>query len=642
MPLRSRVAATTTAALLAAGLAACSSTPDAGPAAEALARGLASGQLDDVPLAGTTAARAEQQLADATDGMGGRRPSVTVTSVDSGENDTARARLAVSWTLAKDAEPWTYETRARLQLRDDAWRVRWDLAALQPQLVPGADLVLTREQPPRAQVLGRGGQVLVTQRPVERIGIDKARVPATQAQRSARRLATVVDVDRAELAAQVRAAGDKAFVEAIVLRRAEAEQIAAVVDSIPGARRLAAELPLAPTATFARPLLGTVGEATKEVVDASGGRVSGGDVTGLSGLQQRYDARLAGTAGFTVELVGPAPAGDGERPTTELYAIAPTPGTPLRLTLDARTQSLADDVLGNVAPASALVAIQPSSGDLLAVASGAGGAGQSTASVGRFAPGSTFKVVTALALLRRGLTPGSQVQCPPQLVVDGKRFANYGDYPAAALGRIDLRTAVAQSCNTAFIGERQRVSQAGLASAAAALGLGVDLDLGFPAFLGSVPRTAGATEHAASMIGQGRVEASPLAMATVAASIAKGETVRPRLLSDAPSPTPSAGGPAAQPVTSAEASALRGLMRAVVTQGSGRLLADVPGPPVAAKTGTAEYGSAQPPNTHAWMVAIQGDLAVAVFVADGESGSRTAGPLLEQFLRRHGTSAGRP
>ena len=73
-------------------------------------------------------------------------------------------------------------------------------------------------------------------------------------------------------------------------------------------------------------------------------------------------------------------------------------------------------------------------------------------------------------------------------------------------------------------------------------------------------------------------------------------------------------------------------MRAVVTDGSGRVLADLPGAPVLAKTGTAEYGQKAPLRTHAWMVAIHGNLAVAVFVEDGQSGSGTAGPILRQFL----------
>jgi cell division protein FtsI/penicillin-binding protein 2 len=74
-------------------------------------------------------------------------------------------------------------------------------------------------------------------------------------------------------------------------------------------------------------------------------------------------------------------------------------------------------------------------------------------------------------------------------------------------------------------------------------------------------------------------------------------------------------------------------MAAVVQEGSGRGLSDIPGKQVLAKTGTAEFGDADPPKTHAWMIASQGDLAVAVFVDVGESGSRTAGPVLEQFLR---------
>jgi cell division protein FtsI/penicillin-binding protein 2 len=59
----------------------------------------------------------------------------------------------------------------------------------------------------------------------------------------------------------------------------------------------------------------------------------------------------------------------------------------------------------------------------------------------------------------------------------------------------------------------------------------------------------------------------------------------------------------------------------------------VPGEPVLAKTGTAQYGAADQLANHAWMIGIQGDLAVAVFVEDGEYGSTTAGPLLEEFLR---------
>ena len=117
-------------------------------------------------------------------------------------------------------------------------------------------------------------------------------------------------------------------------------------------------------------------------------------------------------------------------------------------------------------------------------------------------------------------------------------------------------------------------------------------------------------------------------MAAVAGSVAAGRTVVPRLLAD----TDVTAQPS-EPLTAREAAFLQDLMRGVVRAGSGAFLADVPGAPVLAKTGTAEFGDDEPLRTHAWMIAAQGDLAVAVFVEVGESGSRTAGPVLEEFLR---------
>jgi cell division protein FtsI/penicillin-binding protein 2 len=379
---------------------------------------------------------------------------------------------------------------------------------------------------------------------------------------------------------------------------------------------------LAPSREFARPVLGTVGPVTAELVEESGGALQAGDEAGLSGLEQRYDEQLRGTPGITVHAVRP----DATR---ELFRTRPTRGEPLRTTLVPRTQALAERLVADVAPAGAIVAIRPSNGDIVAAASGPGSDGYSTATLGQYAPGSTFKVVSSLALLRAGLRPTSPVDCPPTTVVDGKEFKNYDDYPPGGLGRIDLRTALANSCNTAFIRQHGTVSQDDLAAAAGSLGLGVDHDLGFPAFFGAVPAQAPETEHAASLIGQGRVVASPMAMAAVVASVQAGRTVVPRLLTDR---RPDDVAPD-QPLTSREAATLRTMLRGVVTGGSAAFLADLPRDPVIAKTGTAEFGTDDPPETHAWMVAAQGDLAAAVFVDVGESGSRTAGPLLESFLR---------
>ena len=144
-------------------------------------------------------------------------------------------------------------------------------------------------------------------------------------------------------------------------------------------------------------------------------------------------------------------------------------------------------------------------------------------------------------------------------------------------------------------------------------------------FMGSVPDPQDEVELAASMIGQGRVEASPLAMATVAASIESGRTVRPVLLPDHRSSTPQAA-----PLTAQEVSQLRAMLEAVIQDGSATFLRGIA---AGAKTGTAEYGTETPPRTHAWMIGYTHDAAVAVWVHDGDSGSGTAGPLLKQYLQ---------
>jgi cell division protein FtsI/penicillin-binding protein 2 len=317
-----------------------------------------------------------------------------------------------------------------------------------------------------------------------------------------------------------------------------------------------------------------------------------------------------------------------------LATWAGKPGSPLRLTLDVDLQAKAEQILDQAgdetSPASAIVAIRPSTGAILAAANGPGNRGLNAATFGRYAPGSTFKIVSSLALLRAGMTPEQIVDCSPTIEVDGRSFKNYDDYPSSRLGRVTFRTAVANSCNTAIIGQRDRLGPDDLAQAAAALGVGVDHDLGFPAYFGQVPRPGGETEKAADLIGQGKVLASPLAMATAAASVVAGHAVVPHLLAGT---APSAS--LAKPLTTAEAAQLRALMRAVVTEGSGRFLADLPGE-VGAKTGTAEYGEPDETGqlaTHTWMIATRADLAVAVFVETGASGSGTSGPLLEAFLR---------
>ncbi len=621
----------TTPAAICAGLlvtvlvAGCSSVekvtgPDASEAADTLASALASGEFGDVGFSEGDSATVTKAYAETVDGMGDLTPAVTAGDVKT-SGDSATATLSWSWPVGE--REWTYATEAPLALVDDEWQVAWDPSLVEPSLGDGVVLDATPIAARRGAIVGAHGLKLVTDRPVLRVGIDRSRVPARRATESARRLAGLVGIDAAPYARQVGAAGEKAFVEAIVYRRDEVPgAVLRGYESIPGATVVTDELPLAPTKEFAAPILGTVGEVTAEMIKKDPEKYQIGDRAGLSGLQARYDDQLRGEPGQVVHAV----ASDGKE--RELFRAPAVPGTPLRLSLDADLEATAERLLSGVRPASALVAVRPSTGDLLVAANGPGNNGYNMATYGQLAPGSTFKSVSSLALLRAGLTPETSIPCPPTIDVNGKTFKNYSDYPASGLGRIPLRTALANSCNTAFISQAGKVGDQGLVDAAGSLGLGVDHDLGFPAYFGNVEPPASETEAAADMIGQGKILASPMVMATVIASIQAGETVVPSLVRSV-----DVAAPDAAPLAAREAASLRAMLRGVVTSGSGSLLLDVPGPPVIAKTGTAEFESGGRVLTHAWMIAAQGDLAVAVFVDIGESGSQTAGPILEAFLR---------
>jgi len=607
-------------------LGACSaddgSSPD--PTVHALAEGLSSGDLSEVHLggAGVSPAEAQQQYDATVAGLGGARPTVTVADVARRGDDRATATLRWTWPIGSG---WSYPSKARVVSRDGGktWTVAWAADIVEPSLADGDTLQATTEQATRADILGAGGTHLVTSRPVLRFGVDKHKVKGPAALESARRLAGLLGIDVASYVKLVKGAGSEQFVPAIVYRQDEVpSQVMAAFTSIKGVDAIAGELPLGITKAFAAPILGTVGPVTAEIVKDHPGVYRAGDVAGLSGLEARYDEQLRGTPGVTVTAV----RDDGSK--DELFRTEPQPGSPLRLTLEPRLQLLAERILEPVGPASAIVAIRPSTGAILAAANGPGNDGYNDATYGRFAPGSTFKTVGSLALLKEGVTPSSPVDCPTRVVVDGKAFTNDSFYPPSANGRITLATALANSCNTAYINERTRLGRHDLVDAAATLGMGVDHDLGFPAYFGNVVPPESETTKAADMIGQGQVLASPMTMATVMASVVAGHTVVPQLVT---SVNPATTSP--QPLTARQDATLKELLRGAVERGTGVGLADVPGPPVIAKTGTAEFDRGGKRLTHAWMIAGQGDLAVCAFVDVGQTGAGTAGPLLEQFLR---------
>jgi cell division protein FtsI/penicillin-binding protein 2 len=308
-----------------------------------------------------------------------------------------------------------------------------------------------------------------------------------------------------------------------------------------------------------------------------------------------------------------------------LHDVAPKEGRDVSITLREPVQRAADNALADVENPSALVAIDVPSGDVVAVANGPA-AGFDIATQGQYPPGSTFKVVTTTRLLADGLAPDDTVACPRTVTISGREFSNAED---AQLGDVPFSTAFANSCNTAFVGLSQRLEPGDLeATAQQNYGIGTRSDLGIGAYAGQVPSEESEVEVAAAAIGQGKVLLSPLIAADVAATVARGRWLEPRLIVE-PAPAEQQTGD-----DLAEAGVLQQLTRAVVTEGSGSEVAGVPGPDVHGKTGTAEYGNEDPPRTHAWFIGYQDDLAFVVLVAETRDsfGGQVAAPIAADFL----------
>lgn len=547
--------------------------------------------------------------------------------------DIATSSLAVEWTLPGEVS-WSYSTSVRLrQGADDGWQIIWEPAVVHDQLSSGDRFQLNRLVPQRGPILDAAGEPLVAPRDVVVIGVQPSEVVSPTAlvgdlDAAFRAVRPTISppIDLSDLPDRLADAKPDAFVEVVTLRKEAYDQIGDRIFDLPGTRFRTEQRDLAPTREFARALLGTVDPVQRQDMETHPGRYEIGDMVGHGGLQGGYEERLRGVPGYAVQIAGTAP--DGTTSTGEvLFSSDPRPGEPLRTTLDVATQTAADAALAGQERRSALVAVRISDGALLAVANGPNGGTENLAFTAQVPPGSTFKMVSTLGLLEAG-TVGSDVavDCPKTAAVDGRTFTNANGFE---LGRVPFREVFAKSCNTTFANLAPELGADGLAEAGRALGLEGEWRLGVSAFTGKISTGGPAAERAAAAFGQGTTLVSPLAMAGATAAVARGQWRQPTLISE---PAPQSPAPDGRQLDPAAAEALRAMMRAVVTDGTGQALRDVPGEPVYGKTGTAEYDN-NPANTHAWFVGWQGDVAFAVFVEQGGSGSGQAVPIAETFLR---------
>ncbi|WP_422773475.1 penicillin-binding transpeptidase domain-containing protein [Plantactinospora sp. WMMC1484] len=624
--------------LLAAGaLAGCTASDGPDRAVDAFLAGWRGGDLHKVGFRNPAGQRVPaEEVAEEIKQLSGELAKTPPALRREGEakitENLATVTVRVDWTLPGDTH-WTYPSEIQLNRgEDDEWQVIWEPKVVESRLTRGDELALRRLTATRAVVTDGAGAPLVAPRPVVVVGVQPGQVtdvPGLVRQLDAAfrtiRPPITPAIDLTDLPGRMREAKPDAFVEVVTLRRDAYLQVKPRIHPLEGTKFRDEERELAPTRDFARALLGSVDPVQADDMTANPGLFEEGDLVGHGGLQGRYDKQLRGGTGLSVIIASKRPDGTVTPSGTEVFRREPEPGVPLKTTLDVPTQNAADDALRGTRQRSALVAVRISDAAVLAAANG--GTAENLAFTAQVPPGSTFKMVSTLGLLDAGaVTLDAPVACERTFTVDGRSFKNSDNF---ALGTVPFRTDFARSCNTAFAALAPKLGPDGLANAGRGLGLEAEWKLGMDVFSGRVSAGGPPAERAAAAFGQGTTLVSPVAMAAATAGVARGQWQQPKLVLE---PSPGEPAPAGPQLKAGSVEALRTMMREVVTKGTGTALADVPGGPVHGKTGTAEYDD-NPAHTHAWFVGWQGDVAFAVFVEKGGSGTATAVPIAERFLR---------
>lgn len=319
-----------------------------------------------------------------------------------------------------------------------------------------------------------------------------------------------------------------------------------------------------PFGGMAANILGYVAPPSKDEVEKTPLFAQPGFRVGKSGLEKQYDDRLQGTAGIVHQEVNAS-----GRVVRELDRLPAISGADLRTNVDIAIQSFAYQRLSSQLSGAAVV-LDVESGDVIAMASMPGydpslfyrGIDRESwrdlssneyrplinkATSGLYAPGSTFKPMTALAILRAGIKPTERVTCTGAYTLGNARFHCW---KRGGHGSVDMIGALQHSCDVYFYDMSRRVGIDAIAEVANSFGLGSETEIDIPGEqAGTIPTTQWKKsafgeswqpgETLVSAIGQGFVLATPVQLALMTARLANGGTlVAPRFVrSDTPMPS---------------------------------------------------------------------------------------------------------
>lgn len=558
-----------------------------------------------------------------------------------GREDPAR-REALLRAVFRTARVGDFEREIVLPLErqeDLSWRVAWTSAAIVPELVEDRLVRMTLLPTSRGRIVARDGTELATFGDGVIVGVVPGQIQDEPAFLAS--LAPLVRLSEGELRARYQGGQPDWFMPVRTLGPDTPPEVLERLRVIEGVLLQATRVRAYPQGALAAHLVGYVGEITAEELERFRGRgYRAGDLVGKTGLEATLEEVLAGAPGWRLGVVE-----RDERPVATLAEQPPTPGLDVVLSIDPAAQRAAEAALSEEAKG-AVVLIDAASGEVLALASWPSydpnafvfddrAAVQryvadearplfSRATHGQYPTGSAFKPITAVAALREGvLRAGERVPCPAVWTGYGERWRQL-NHETGDLGPIDLRTAMARSCNTVFYELGKRLNDRDpllLPETAMSFGLGraTDVDFVFEE-AGLVPTPewkrqalpndpvwlpGDATNLA---IGQGFLLVTPLQMANYGAAVLNGGTVhKPRIVlrfqhRDGTVERDFAPETIGQADVSPEHLALvRETMRAVVAEPQGTAYGPFLGFPVEVlgKSGTAETAAGAP---NAWFV----------------------------------------
>uniref|UniRef100_A0A7C3Z4J3 Penicillin-binding protein 2 n=1 Tax=Desulfobacca acetoxidans TaxID=60893 RepID=A0A7C3Z4J3_9BACT len=539
--------------------------------------------------------------------------------------------------------------------------------------------IRVQEIPPwRGMILDRDGNILVGNRHSFNLMASLEDIPDPDL--LARRLGSLLHLDANFLVTQIDKARRAGLTQVRLKSQLSWEEMALVETykaELPGVAIMIASKREYHQPALASHLLGYLGEITEAQLKS--GRYPGykmGDYLGRSGIEAAWEDVLRGQQGsrrIEVDAFG--------RELGELDQTPSLPGANVYLTIDTRLQQEAENLLeGKVG---AIVALNPQNGKILAMASSPtfsqdifdrGVSAQEWQKLledknhpllnrtikGQYPPGSTFKIVMAVAgLEEKVITPQTYIHCRGSLRVGNHEFSCWRK---RGHGSLNLHQALVQSCDVYFYEVGRRLGIERIAKWCKRFGLGSPsgLKLGgeLPGLVGGpawkrtrfkAPWTEGDTVNLA--IGQGYNLTTPLQVARMAATLANGGTLfQPQLVEKVETPAGEVlyrfqpkvqGNLGADP---ANLEMVRQALVAVVRNGTGKraYLGNVD---VAGKTGTSQVVSVEKEKAgktvhkfqnHAWFVAYapadDPQVVVSVIVEHGGGGGEVAAPLARRFL----------